>query len=67
MIRSIINFLTVENTQNELPLGGVLNNHPNGLPVGWCQHPPNGGSSEMHDWGGVCTKSRGFMEPGRGL
>jgi len=22
-------------------------------PGGGCQHPPNGGSSEMHDWGGV--------------
>jgi len=53
MIRSIIYFLTAQNTQNELPLGRLLNNHHNGLPVEGCQHPPNGGSSEMHDWGDV--------------
>jgi len=43
----------------------VLNNHPNGLPVGGCQHPPNGGSSEMHDWGCV-HKITGVHGPPQG-
>jgi len=58
--------LTVENTQNELPLGGVEQPSQRTPGGGGCQHTPNGGSSEMHDWGGVCTKSRGFMDPRRG-
>jgi len=50
---------------NSLRPWEVLDNHPNGLPVGGCQHPPNGGSSEMHDWGGV-HKITGVHGPPQG-
>jgi len=53
----------VENTQNELPLGGV--EQPSQRTPGGVSTPLNGGSSEMHDWG-VYTKSRGCMDHCRG-
>jgi len=46
-------------------LWGVLNNHPNGLPVEGCQHHPMGVYLKCMI-GGVCTKSLGFMDPCRG-
>jgi len=64
MIWSIIYFFTVENTQNELPLGGSWTNIPMDSRWGGV-NTPNGGSSEMHDWGGV-HKITGFMDPRRG-
>jgi len=65
MIGSIIYFSTVENTQNELPLGGGVEQPSQRTPGGGGSKPPNGGSSKMHDWGGV-HKITGVHGPPQG-
>jgi len=65
MIRSIINFLTVETTQNELPLGGVEQPSQRTPGGGGVNNPPMGVYLKCMI-GGVCTKSWGFMDPRRG-
>jgi len=35
-------------------------------PGGGCQHPSNGGSSEMHDWGGCAQNHGGSWIPAGG-
>jgi len=67
MIRSIIYFLTVENTQNELPLEGLLNNHHNGLPVEGCQHPPMGVHLKCMIGGGCAQNHGGSWTPAGGV